>query len=72
MLAQRHAAASGFGELWIQYAEDNVVRNNLFVQHRARICCVLSEGGNVNNALDYNLFLAAAGAGSARSSSGRA
>jgi parallel beta-helix repeat protein len=53
-------SGSGFGELWIQYAEDNVVRNNLFVS-TAQNLLVLSEGGNVNNQLDYNLFHAAAG-----------
>jgi hypothetical protein len=41
-------SGSGFGELWIQYAEDNVVRNNVFVS-TAQNLLVLSEGGNVNN-----------------------
>lgn len=58
-------SGSGFGELWIQFAEDNVVRNNLFVS-TAQNLLVLSEDGNVGNQLDYNLFHAAAGAGAAR------
>ena len=58
-------SGSGFGELWIQYAEDNVVRNNVFVS-TAQNLLVLSEGGNVNNQLDYNLFHTATGAGAAQ------
>jgi cysteine-rich repeat protein len=56
---------AGFGELWIQFAEDNVVRNNLFYS-TAQNLLVFSEDGNVNNALDYNLFFADAGAASAQ------
>ena len=65
LLPERHLGGSGFGELWIQYAEDNDVRNNLFVS-TAQNLLVCSEAGNVNNALDYNLFYTAAGAGSAQ------
>ena len=56
---------AGFGELWIQYAEDNVVRNNLFYS-TAQNLLLLSEDGNVNNVLDYNLCFTDAGAGSAQ------
>src|SRR5262245_16777583 len=56
---------AGFGELWIQYAEDNTLRNNVFVS-TAQNLLLLSEGGNVNNSLDYNLWFAAAGAGAGR------
>jgi cysteine-rich repeat protein len=45
----------GFGELWIQFADTNAVRNNLFVstaQNRLLTC----EDGCIDNALDYNLF----------------
>jgi cysteine-rich repeat protein len=45
----------GFGELWIQFADDNTVRNNLFVstaQNRLLTC----EDGCTANDLDYNLF----------------
>ena len=58
-------SGSGFGELWIQFAEDNVIRNNLFVS-TAQNLLVLSEDGNVNNQLDYNLFHTAAGSGAAQ------
>jgi hypothetical protein len=54
----------GLGELWIQFAEDNQVRNNVFYS-TAQNVLVYSENGNVNNSLDYNLWYAEAGAGSA-------
>jgi cysteine-rich repeat protein len=57
-------SGSGFGELWIQFAEDNLVRNNLFVS-TAQNVLVYSEDGNVDNQLDWNLFHTAAGAGAA-------
>ncbi|MDX2166927.1 MAG: choice-of-anchor Q domain-containing protein [Deltaproteobacteria bacterium] len=47
--------AAGFGELWIQFADGNTVRNNLFVstaQNRLLTC----EDGCTANHLDYNLF----------------
>ncbi len=55
---------AGFGELWIQYAEANAIRNNVFdaaVQPRL----LTSDAGNVDNVLDYNLWFAAAGVGGA-------
>jgi len=55
----------GFGELWIQFAEDNVVRNNLLVA-TAQSLLVFSEAGNVNNTLDHNLLFAPAGAAGAQ------
>jgi cysteine-rich repeat protein/parallel beta-helix repeat protein len=61
---QNDTLSSGFGELWIQFAENNVVRDNIFYS-TAQNLLVLSEDGNVNNSLDYNLFFADAGAGSA-------
>jgi len=48
-------SGSGFGELWIQYAETNAVRDNLFVS-TAQNLLIESDAGNVDNALDYNLF----------------
>ena len=45
----------GFGELWIQFASDNVVRNNIFYSTSQNVL-VYSENGNVDNMLDYNLF----------------
>lgn len=49
----------GFGELWIQFAENNTIRNNLFVSERDVV--LRSEDGNVGNTLDYNLWLTSAG-----------
>ncbi|HEV7731104.1 MAG TPA: right-handed parallel beta-helix repeat-containing protein [Candidatus Binatia bacterium] len=46
---------AGFGELWIQYAEDNVIRNNVFHATSAGLL-LLSEGGNVGNLLSHNLW----------------
>jgi cysteine-rich repeat protein len=57
--------AAGFGELWIQYAEDNAVRNNVFYA-TAQNLLLVSEGGSVNNDLDYNLWFADAGPAAAR------
>lgn len=58
---QNDTLGAGFGELWIQYAEDNVVRNNVFVATTQGLL-LLSEGGNVGNLLDYNLWHTTAGA----------
>jgi len=55
---------AGFGELWIQYAEDNVVLNNVFYATDQRKLLV-SEYGNVNTTLDYNLWYADDGASAA-------
>ena len=51
----------GFGELWIQYAEDNQVRNNIFYSTEQNVL-LCSDAGNANNTLDYNLWYTAAGA----------
>jgi cysteine-rich repeat protein len=51
---------AGFGELWIQYAEDNVVRNNVFVATTQRRL-LTSDAGNTGNTLDYNLWWTADG-----------
>ena len=50
----------GVGELWIQYAQDNVVENNIFYSTSQNVL-VYSESGNTNNQLDYNLWYAEAG-----------
>ncbi len=63
-LYRNDTLGAGFGELWIQYAEDSVVRNNVIVataQHRL----VTSDGGNVGNTLDYNLWFTPGGAAAA-------
>lgn len=55
-------ALEGFGELWIQYASDNVVRNNVFFGTGLGPV-TYSESGNSNNALDYNLWYSPAAGG---------
>ncbi len=60
---QNDTLGTGFGELWIQYAEDNDVRGNIFKGRRNEL--LFSEGGNVDNTLDYNLWSAPGGAGAA-------
>ena len=50
----------GNGELWIQYAEDNEVRNNIFYANDQNLL-IASAAGNVNNAIDYNLWHTDAG-----------
>ena len=60
-LYKNDTLGAGFGELWIQYAEDNVVRNNLFYA-TGQNKLLVSEYGNVNTMLDYNLWYTDAGA----------
>lgn len=50
----------GVGELWIQYASQNTVRNNLFIG-RSGQTIHYSEMGNSNNVLEYNLWFASGG-----------
>jgi cysteine-rich repeat protein len=64
-LYQNDTLGAGFGELWIQYAEDNVVRNNV-VYATGQNTLLVSEYGNVNTLLDYNLWFTAAGTAAAR------
>lgn len=56
---------SGFGELWIQYAEDSVVRNNIF-HAGAESLLLVSDAPIPGVLLDYNLWFAPAGAGGSR------
>jgi hypothetical protein len=46
----------GEGQLWIQFAENNVVTNNIFVSARNG-GLIASDAGNVGNLLDHNLYL---------------
>jgi len=62
---QNDTLGDGNGELWIQYASDNVVRNNLFWS-TAQNVLVASWGGNTGNTLDHNLWFTDAGASAAR------
>jgi hypothetical protein len=46
---------TGFGQLWIQYASQNTVANNIFWASANNVL-VDSWEGNVDNVLDYNLW----------------
>jgi cysteine-rich repeat protein len=63
-LYRNDTLGAGFGELWIQFAEDNVVRNNLLAATDQNLF-VASYGGSVGNALDHNLYFAEDGAAAA-------
>ncbi len=63
-LYKNDTLGAGFGELWIQYAEDNVVKSNLFYA-TGQNKLLVSEYGNVNTVLDDNLWYVDAGAGAA-------
>lgn len=52
----------GVGELWIQFAEDNVLENNIAWCTNQGVA-IYSEQGNLNNALDYNLWYGDSAAG---------
>jgi hypothetical protein len=55
----------GNGEIWVQYAEDNVLANNLIFCGSQNL--VYQAGvGSKNNTSDWNVFYLEAGAGSAR------
>ena len=51
------------GELWIQWAEDNTVRRNIF--YGLADTLMLSEAGSVDNRLDYNFWYSPSGAAAA-------
>jgi len=53
------------GELWIQYAANNTIRNNIFYSASGNNL-LRSRGGNSNNSLDYNYWYAEAGANNAK------
>jgi cysteine-rich repeat protein len=56
---------AGFGELWIQWADDNLVHGNVFVA-TAQNLLLLSDAGSANTLLDWNLWFAPGGAAAAR------
>jgi len=56
---------AGFGELWIQWADDNVVRGNVFAATTQNLL-LQSDAGNAGTLLDWNLWFAPGGAGAAR------
>ncbi len=47
---------TGNGQLWIQYASNNVVANNIFVAASNDVLIGSDGAGNVNNLVDYNLY----------------
>lgn len=57
--AHNDTLGSGFGELWIQYAEDNVVTSNVFVAGPQGLL-LLSDAGNAGNVVDWNVWWTAA------------
>ncbi len=59
-LYQNDVLQMGYGELWIQYAENNRLRNNIFYSNTQNVL-LYSESGNVNNDLDFNLWFTEAG-----------
>lgn len=61
---QNDTLGVGLGELWIQFADHNAIRNNIFFS-TAQNVLLYSESGNIDNALDYNLWYAEAGANAA-------
>jgi hypothetical protein len=62
VLYQNDTLRDGNGELWIQYAENNVIENNIIYCGPQNLL-LASEAGNINNTLDYNLWYASAGQG---------
>jgi hypothetical protein len=49
---------TGNGQLWIQYASNNVVTNNIFVASNNNVLLASDGAGNANNTLDHNLYFA--------------
>jgi hypothetical protein len=47
---------TGNGQLWIQYASNNVVTDNIFVAAGNNVLLGSDGAGNVNNLVDYNLY----------------
>ncbi len=62
---QNDVLKTGHGELWIQYAEDNEILNNIFYGNEQNVL-LYSETGNVNNTLNYNLWYTESGATNAK------
>ncbi len=64
-LYKNDTLSAGFGEFWIQYAENNTIGNNI-VYSGTQNLVLYSEAGNVGALLDYNLWYTEAGSGAAR------
>ena len=61
---QNDTLKTGAGELWIQFAEDNSVRRNIFVGLESAL--LWAEDGSLNNTLNDNLWFAPGGASTAQ------
>jgi cysteine-rich repeat protein len=61
-LYQNEQLWSGFGEIWIQWATNNVVRNNLVVAGRQNLLLTTSPGATANT-IDFNLWFGPSSAG---------
>ena len=60
-----HFNGGGAGELWIQWANDNTVENNLIFAGPENVFVASYDGGSsVNNTIDYNLYFSAGGVAS--------
>jgi hypothetical protein len=49
---------TGNGQLWIQFASNNIVTNNIFVAGANNVLIAGDGAGNVANVLDHNLYFA--------------
>ncbi len=58
VLFENDTLDAGYGELWIQYASQNVVRDNAIVARAPASRLLTSDAGNVANVLDYNVWWA--------------
>jgi len=55
---------TGNGQLWIQWASNNIVTNNIFVSSANGVLIGGADAGsNVSNTLDYNLYFTTPGKG---------
>ena len=57
---ENDTAGEFLGELWIQWASDNSVSNNIFYTTSQNVA-MYSENGNSGNTLDYNLWFSPGG-----------
>ncbi len=62
---QNDVLKTGHGELWVQYAEDNNIADNIFYANDQSVL-LYSEAGNVDNTLNFNLWYTEGGEANAR------
>lgn len=63
-LFENDVLRTGAGQIWIQYASNNLLLNNIAQANSSNIV-LYSEAGNVNNTTDYNLFFTPGGSNNA-------